>query len=305
MDKRYQIFISSTFSDLEEERKTVMDGILECNCFPSGMEMFPALEMEQFEYIKKKIDESDYYILVIAGKYGSLASDGISYTEKEYDYAVSKKIPVLAFIKKDIETIAAKNTDQNQEKKEQLLKFRKRVSEGRLVKFWDHKYELKNCIKDSLNSAFLQNPRIGWIRSDSVLEKENAQNIDVHEYINKPFGVNYCLGGGIEPKSVEIKLADVISVLGKDKYYQLDSNMYFLFVRDIIISNIKASTKSSLVDELKLLNFEISFDLDSINRKLETLNLVVFSSTHVPVNYVIALNENGKKCYTDLVLKNW
>ena len=76
-EKRYQIFISSTYSDLLEERRAVMDAILDLKCFPSGMEMFPAVDMEQFEYIKQIIDESDYYVLLLAGRYGSTAPDGI------------------------------------------------------------------------------------------------------------------------------------------------------------------------------------------------------------------------------------
>ena len=81
MDKRYQVFISSTFADLQEERKEVMEAIINLNCFPAGMEMFPAADIEQFDYIKTIIDESDYYVLVLAGRYGSLAADGKSYTD--------------------------------------------------------------------------------------------------------------------------------------------------------------------------------------------------------------------------------
>lgn len=61
------------------------------------MEMFPATDTEQFEYIKSVVDECDYYIVVIAGKYVSLSEEEISYTEKEFDYAISKGVPVLAF----------------------------------------------------------------------------------------------------------------------------------------------------------------------------------------------------------------
>ena len=89
--KRYQVFISSTFSDLKNERLAVINQLLAINCIPVGMELFPAADEEQFEYIKKLIDESDYYVVIIAGRYGSLADDGFSYTEKEYDYAVTKK----------------------------------------------------------------------------------------------------------------------------------------------------------------------------------------------------------------------
>ena len=59
--------------------------------------------LSQWEYIKKMIDMSDYYLLIVAGKYGSIdPEENISYTEKEYRYAVKSGIPVLSFLVKDI-----------------------------------------------------------------------------------------------------------------------------------------------------------------------------------------------------------
>lgn len=63
------------------------------------MELFPASDDAQWELIKRVIEESDYYIVIVAGRYGSLSPEGISYTEMEYDYAVAKGIPVLGFIR--------------------------------------------------------------------------------------------------------------------------------------------------------------------------------------------------------------
>ena len=103
MDKKYQIFVSSTFIDLKEERQAVLKAVQEAEYIPSGMEMFPATDEEQFNFIKRIIDNCDYYVVIIAGRYGSLAPDGISYTEKEYDYAVSKGIRVLAFVRNEHE----------------------------------------------------------------------------------------------------------------------------------------------------------------------------------------------------------
>jgi Domain of unknown function (DUF4062) len=96
---RYQIFVSSTYEDLREERQQATQAILESSCFPSGMEFFPASDDTQWELIKRIIEESDYYIIIVAGRYGSLGPEGTSYTEMEYDYAVQKGIPVLGFVR--------------------------------------------------------------------------------------------------------------------------------------------------------------------------------------------------------------
>src|SRR4028119_2333406 len=101
MSKRYQVFVSSTFADLQEERAKVQKAIMQLDCIPAGMELFPAIDEEQLEFIKRIIDDSDYYLLIIGGRYGTVSpKDGISYTEKEYDYAVSKGIRVIALLHK-------------------------------------------------------------------------------------------------------------------------------------------------------------------------------------------------------------
>ena len=106
MQKKYTVFLSSTYEDLREERNEVMHTLLEMNCIPCGMEYFPSDSDKQFEFIKTIIDECDYYILIIAGRYGSIGKDGISYTEMEYRYAVEKNIPILIFVHSDIGSIS-------------------------------------------------------------------------------------------------------------------------------------------------------------------------------------------------------
>lgn len=164
MKKRYQVFISSTFADLEDERRQVMEAILKCNCFPAGMEMFPSLDMEQFTYIKSIIDNSDYYILIIAGRYGSLTDNGTSYTEKEYDYALEKGVPVLAFLKRDIDSIPANKTDRNESAHKKLLAFREKVKDNKLISYWDTPDELIKNIVFSISCAIEESPRAGWVR---------------------------------------------------------------------------------------------------------------------------------------------
>ena len=96
MDKRYQVFISSTFRDLRDERQAVLKAILEIDHMPAGMELFPASDDAAWQLIKDVIDASDYYVLIVGGRYGSLDDTGIGYTEKEYDYAIASGKPGLS-----------------------------------------------------------------------------------------------------------------------------------------------------------------------------------------------------------------
>ena len=62
MDKRFQVFVSSTYTDLKEERQLVIRAVMELDCIPAGMELFPAADEEQFEFIKRVINDCDYYL---------------------------------------------------------------------------------------------------------------------------------------------------------------------------------------------------------------------------------------------------
>jgi nucleoside 2-deoxyribosyltransferase len=100
-EKIYKVFVSSTYEDLREERAAVEKGLLQIDCFPVGMELFPAADEETWEFIKSQIDDSDYYVVVAAGRYGSQGPDGISFTEMEYDYAIAQKKPTIGFVHAD------------------------------------------------------------------------------------------------------------------------------------------------------------------------------------------------------------
>ncbi len=134
MEKKYQVFISSTYSDLIEERKGLFDAILTTDCIPSGMESFVATDDEQFEVIKKVIDLCDYYILLIGGRYGTINDKtGKSYTEMEYDYAISKKIPVLVFARNNIDSLPNDKKENDEQKKTKLIIFKDRAMKNRLA----------------------------------------------------------------------------------------------------------------------------------------------------------------------------
>ena len=104
-DRKYQVFVSSTYTDLQEERNKLLFSILELNLIPAGMEYFPAIDEEQMEYIRRVIDESDYYVLILGARYGSSDGQGISYTEREYDYAVQKGKKIIALVHRNPDKI--------------------------------------------------------------------------------------------------------------------------------------------------------------------------------------------------------
>ena len=168
MDKRYQVFLSSTYTDLIDERQLVIQALMEIDCIPAGMELFPAVDEEQLEFIKKVIDDCDYYLLIIGGRYGSTAPDGISYTEKEYNYAVSKGLKVVALIHGEPGKISFEKSEQTSEQRERLTSFINKVKTGRLVNFWTTPAELPGLVSSNMMRTIKMHPAIGWVRADKI-----------------------------------------------------------------------------------------------------------------------------------------
>jgi hypothetical protein len=177
MDKVYQVFVSSTFSDLEDERKAVSDTLAKAGFIPSGMELFPATDQLQLEFIKRIIDRCDYYVVIVAARYGSLDGEK-SFTEKEYEYAMSRKIPVLAFLHKDPGKIAAERVETDKNQIERLELFRTRLKASRIVSFWTSISDLRTEVLTAVTNAANLAPGTGWIRGDQGIDPKLLQELE-------------------------------------------------------------------------------------------------------------------------------
>ncbi len=166
---KYQVFISSTYSDLIDERKQVLDVLLMADCIPAGMESFVATDNEQFNVIKKVIDLCDYYILIIGKRYGSINSEtGLSYTEMEYNYAIDKGIPVLVFAIDDSVELDDEKIETDDIKKGKLAEFKSKAMQNRLASIWSTPSDLVGKVAISIMQAKTQIQRPGWHRGNSA-----------------------------------------------------------------------------------------------------------------------------------------
>lgn len=178
MDKRYQVFVSSTYADLKEERQHVMQALMEMDCIPAGMELFPAADEEQWEFIKRVIDDCDYYLLIIGGRYGSITKDGISYTEKEFDYAIECGLKVVALIHGAPDDIPFGKSEQDPEFRAKLFSFKDKVMNGRLAKFWQSAEELPGLVALSMTKTIKMYPAVGWVRASHVANENILSEIN-------------------------------------------------------------------------------------------------------------------------------
>lgn len=178
MDKRYQVFVSSTYTDLKDERRAIIQTLIEMDCIPAGMELFPAADEEQFQFIKSIVDDCDYYILIIGGRYGSTTPDGLSYTEKEYDYAREMGLKILSFIHEKPGSIEFDKSDVDPGLRTRLEAFRGKAKTGSIVKFWSDPKELPGLVAVSLARTIKAHPAIGWVRANQIANTQALSELN-------------------------------------------------------------------------------------------------------------------------------
>lgn len=170
---KYTIFVSSTFEDLKEARNEVVMAILSMGHIPVGMEMFSADDVDQWRAITQAIDQCDYYVVLVARRYGSVDGER-SFTEKEYDYAQANGIPTLAFLLRDDAGWPA--TAESQDLQTKLADFKAKLRK-KPVGLWSSADDLPGRVAIALSKAFVDHPRPGWVRASEVGNAEMGAEI--------------------------------------------------------------------------------------------------------------------------------
>lgn len=211
---RFQVFVSSTFTDLVSERAEVIQALWELDCIPTGMEAFVASNESQWEVIKKVIDDSDYYVLIIGGRYGSVTDEGVSYTEKEFQYAKKVGLPILAFVHADPESIPMGKSETSPENQKRLAAFRKAIMDHYPIGKWSTALELGSVVSRSVVREIRATPRPGWIRSDGQSRIELLEKIAELTAENQTLRTSIDDGQDIEPDETLEQGEDEVHVWG-------------------------------------------------------------------------------------------
>lgn len=195
MNKKLQVFVSSTYTDLIEERQAAVQAILDAGHIPAGMELFKAGNDSQLKTIYKWIDESDVYMLILGGRYGSIEpKSGKSYTQLEYEYALSKEIPVFAvvlsesFLTVKINSLGLTET-MEQAAPDKYHAFKSFVM-SKIIREVDDCKDIKITIHSTLNDFMNEYTLMGWVRNTNEndtlkLIKENNSLIKENNLLYK------------------------------------------------------------------------------------------------------------------------
>jgi len=172
-----QVFVSSTYLDLKDERQKAVEAILRSGHIPAGMELFTAGNRRQWDVIEDWIKESDVLMLILGGKYGSIEkTTGQSYTEKEYRFALENNIPVFAIVLDEQFLANKKSANINLEVYEhetmqnEVDKYKafKELATSNLVRFISNIEEITSEVTLSLQDFIKNDSRLyhfrGWIR---------------------------------------------------------------------------------------------------------------------------------------------
>jgi Domain of unknown function (DUF4062) len=212
--RKLQVFVSSTFIDLKEERQTAVQAILNAGHIPAGMELFTAGDESQWTIIKRWIEESDVYMLLLGGRYGSIEpNSGKSYTHLEYDYAVELKKPLFAIVINDKaldEKVSKEGRKVLELDNPQGLKEFKIVAQSNQCSFWDDLKDIKLNINDSIRDIEYRyaDSLKGWVKADDTdyssiseelarLSKENSELKSQLALIDGEYKIN-----GIEAEKI-------------------------------------------------------------------------------------------------------
>lgn len=172
--KKLQVFVSSTYEDLKAERQAAVEAVLKAGHIPAGMELFSAGSESQLETIRRWIDESDVYMLILGGRYGSVEpKTSLSYTELEYDYAVHSDKPVFAVVITDAAIDQKVKSDGKDviesENPKELKLFRKKVLD-RISSFFSDSKDIKLAVHETLADFQIRHKFTGWVSGAEVPE---------------------------------------------------------------------------------------------------------------------------------------
>lgn len=286
MDKKLQVFVSSTYTDLIEERQSAVEAILDAGHIPAGMELFKAGNESQLQTIYKWIDESDVYMLILGGRYGSLETkSGKSYTQLEYEYALSKNIPVFAvvlsqsFLTNKINILGLdKVMERIAPDKYQLFKL---LVMSKIIREVDDSKDIQIAIHSTLNKFLNDYNLIGWVRNTNenntiLLTKENNSLLKENNSLNQQIQKLQ--------EQLAFKAQQQFGNYSFDELVKIFENKIFVLPTDLSIS-----TETNSIDALSF--FYLYFNLLTIG--IENCQNAPKESTHIFYNiapYYIGFN---------------
>jgi hypothetical protein len=314
MSKKLQVFVSSTYTDLLDERQAAVAAVLKSGHIPAGMELFSAGDKSQLQTIQSWIEQSDVYMLILGGRYGTIEADsGLSYTELEFNYAVKLGMPMFSVVISEggLESkVKIKGTAVIETKNGLLLNdFKNRVL-ARTSSFFDDAKDIRLAVHESLADFSKNRDLIGWVRGNLIvdtqplfeeirkLSEENtklrAMRTESERQVSKKSA----------PKSDFFDLVKMLSATEIDvpAAFSASKKMEKVALLSILIMK-KGSYARGLENSIGMYAMD-KFLYFSVGEKLATFDLVEYKKVSGAAYSRCALTAKGKQFLLDLALNN-
>ena len=257
MTSKLQVFVSSTFLDLTKDRQAAVEAILKAGHFPAGMELFTAGNRSQWEVIQRWITDSDIYMLILGGRYGSVEpSSGLSYTELEYDFAVASGKPYFAVVIAE-DALEARVKEHGtavleKDNPEKLKAFRQKVL-GKISSFFtDHK-DVKLCVLETLPQLVAEYELKGWVRASEISDTKALA-----DELSKVHAENRQLRDALAQQAKQLAQQKSPSYAAEKEFAELIDVMSAIMV-DVSTVKQKFGNAKDVPDEVSLYHLALSF----------------------------------------------
>ncbi len=183
LDRFFVAFVSSTFTDLQIERKAIAESLLRVKTFPLGMEYFPSTGGSQWSYIEESMLAADFFVFVSAGRYGSVdTASNVSWTQREYREAKASGKPIIVLLRRSLDTLSVSATDRDEAKRELNMAFRKELEDSQECQYFDTVGELEVALLHSVDYLKASTTIAGWTRtppSSIVIDQDSFDRLYV------------------------------------------------------------------------------------------------------------------------------
>ena len=172
---KHHIFIGSTLDDLKNERKELPRIVMELGHVPVMADYLDSKARNAPKLLQKAIEECDYFVALLAHKYGDLDGNALPLLA-ECSIAAKKGIPILALVIDE----KARWKPAKKEKDDALIRklddFKARLRAGP-CETWINTPDLCHKAHALLAQELSLNARPGWIRADKLIEPTVANEI--------------------------------------------------------------------------------------------------------------------------------
>lgn len=166
LDKRYQVFISTSGSEMQPERIILSQTLVGMGFFSWGLEQRNPLSTA---FARRQIDDCDYVVILLGSQYGEQSVSGVGYMHLEYIYAVTKQKPIIVFMHDDPASREPSLHDAKAELREKFNEFRKLLqNEVDQVFTYRSLRDLEMAVRLNMPQMLERYPVTGWVRPQNA-----------------------------------------------------------------------------------------------------------------------------------------